>query len=369
MDKNLNIQITTGTMFRVALVLALFYLVYILRDLVLIILTAVVIASAVEPATKFFAKYRISRLPAVLIVYLAATSVLFGIIYLFLPSLLSEASSFLSELPQYLKSLELENSALWGSLSNPGATIENISSVVSLGDILNNLKDFTSVASSNVFKTASMIFGGVTSFFFIVVLSFYLSVQENGIDNFLRVVTPAKHEDYVIKLWRRGQAKIGRWMQGQLLLVLVIGVLVYLGLTILQIPHAFLLAVIAGLFELIPLFGPVISAVPALGVAFMEGGFALALVVAGLYVIIQQFENHLIYPLVVKKVVGVPALLVILALIAGAKIAGFLGIILAVPAAVVIQELAGDYQYSKKMKFEEEKKEEQKEEEKKMEED
>ena len=133
-------------------------------------------------------------------------------------------------------------------------------------------------------------------------------------------------------------------MQGQLILGVIIGVLVYLGLTILGVKYALLLAVLAALFELIPLFGPILSAIPAVLIALTSGGLTLALFVVGLYLIIQQFENHLIYPLVVTKVVGVPPLLVILALIIGAQLAGFLGVILAVPAATVVQELVKDIQ-------------------------
>ncbi len=349
-----NIKISTASIVKVVLILVLSYFVYVLRDLVLIVLTAIVIASAVEPATKQFAKIKIPRIPAILIVYFMALFFLFSIIYIFLPPLLTETSNFISELPQDIKSLELENTDIIGTFSSEN-TIKNISSVVSLNEILNELKNLASIASNNVLKTVSMIFGGITSFILIIVLSFYLSVQEKGIDNFLRIVTPARHEDNVIRFWRRAQSKISKWMQGQLLLILVIGILVYLGLAILQVPHALLLAVMAGLLELIPIFGPIIAAVPAVGVALFEGGFTLSLVVIGLYVIIQTFESQLIYPLVVRKVVGVPAILVIIALIAGGKLAGFLGLILAVPVAAVLQELAGDYQYNKEIKFKKEK--------------
>ena len=127
-----------------------------------------------------------------------------------------------------------------------------------------------------------------------------------------------------------------------MVLGLIVGVLLYLGLTILGVPNALLLAVLAGLFELIPVFGQILAAIPALALGFADGGFTAFLLVGGLYLIVQQFEAHLIYPVVVKKVVGVPPLLVILALIVGAKLAGFLGILLSVPIAAAIQEFVSD---------------------------
>jgi predicted PurR-regulated permease PerM len=176
-------------------------------------------------------------------------------------------------------------------------------------------------------------------------------VLETGVDDFLRIIVPKRHQHYVLGLWKRSQHKIGLWMQGQLLLGLLMGIFVFLGLTILGVKHAIILALIAGVFEIIPVFGPTLSAVPAVIVSFVNGGIILGtfvsgpvmgIVVIGLYVILQQFENHLIYPLVVKNVVGVPPLLVIIALIVGGDLAGFLGIILAVPLAGTLQELAKD---------------------------
>ena len=136
-------------------------------------------------------------------------------------------------------------------------------------------------------------------------------------------------------------------MQGQLVLGVIVGVLVYLGLMILGVPYALLLAVLAGVFELIPVFGPILSAIPAIAVSVTHGGVTEGLLVLGLYVVVQQFEAHLIYPVVVKKVVGVPPLLVILSLIVGYQIAGFLGVLLSVPIAGAIQEFVSDIDRAK----------------------
>jgi predicted PurR-regulated permease PerM len=163
----------------------------------------------------------------------------------------------------------------------------------------------------------------------------------------LQVVTPLRHQKYVLSLWKRSQIKIGLWMQGQLLLGLIVGVLTYLGLVILGVPYALFLAPLIALFELIPVFGPILAAIPAVIVAFGTGGVSLGFLTVGLYLIVQQFESHLIYPLVVRKVVGVPPLLVIIGLIVGAKVAGFLGIILSVPIAGALKEYIDDVNKAK----------------------
>jgi len=337
---NITINISSGTVIKTILLVLLVALLFFLRDLVLVVLTAVVIASAIEPATKWFTKHKIPRIIAVLIVYLLIASLFLGIFYSFLPILLTETSNFLAALPNFLDSFERSGGASGTSFFGTQAVVEQFS----LRDTVLGLRSALTDVSGGVVATVSFVFGGLLSFLLIIVFSFYFAAQETGINDFLRVITPVKHQRYVLDLWRRSQHKIGRWMQGQLILALIIGVLVYLGLTVLGVKYALLLAVIAAVFELIPMFGPVLAAIPAVALSFIDGGLSLALLVVGLYLIIQQFENHLIYPLVVTKVVGVPPLLVILALIIGAKLAGFLGIILSVPAATVIQELVKDIQ-------------------------
>ena len=120
---------------------------------------------------------------------------------------------------------------------------------------------------------------------------------------------------------------------------------------------ALLLALLAAIFEIIPIFGPILSAIPSTLIGLADGGLTLGLLIIGLYVIINQFENHLIYPLVVKKVVGIPPIIVILALIVGFQLAGVLGMLLSVPVSAVIVELLEDLQKTKISKIKSEHKE------------
>ncbi|MEK7136600.1 MAG: AI-2E family transporter [Patescibacteria group bacterium] len=331
-----QLTISTGTIIRTVFVLVVTFTLYLLLDLVMIVLTSVVIASAVEPATRWFAKYRVPRVLAVLMVYLLAFGFIFGFVYIFIPPLFVDITQLSLALPASALDVPiLDRLAPLSSLT--GGFFPSLSIDGMLADIQSMLASF----SSGTFTTASNVFGGAFSFILILVISFYLAVQDRGIENFLRIIVPLRYESYVVDLWKRSQYKIGQWMKGQLLLGLIVGVLVYLGLTILGVKYALVLAILAAMFELIPIFGPVLSAIPAVFLGLAESA-SLGLMVIGLYVIIQQFENHLIYPLVVKKIVGVPAIIVILALIVGGQLAGFLGIILAVPLATIIMELAHD---------------------------
>ncbi|MEK7585530.1 MAG: AI-2E family transporter [Patescibacteria group bacterium] len=337
---DVRIHITSASIVRLVIWGAFFWGLYLVRDLLLVILVSVVIASAVQPAVRFLAKWRIPRTPAVLLVYLLAFSLLFSLIPFFFVPVARDLVDASSTLPQKLSSLSF--------LSDPSGIISNFSKFDYFSNLAANLQAAFTSLSGGFVQALSTIFGGFFSFVMIIVISFYLAVQNDGVGSFLRLVAPTKHERYITDLWRRSEQKIGLWMQGQLLLGLLVGVIVYLGLTVLRIDYALTLALMAAGFELIPVFGPILSAVPAILIGFSHSP-ASGLIVTGLYIIIQQFENHLLYPLVVRKIVGVPSIVVIIGLIVGAKLAGFLGIILAVPVATVFMELLNDFEERKKV--------------------
>lgn len=344
LNQPISIEFTTGAVIKTLVILFLAYLAYVLRDLLLVILTSVVIASAVEPITKWLMRWRIPRPLAVIGIYLTLIVVVATIMTLVLPPLAQDVKNVINTVPQYIQAV---NPSDLDKIPGLSILFNQVSSSVSNGDLLGQVGGYAGKTAFGFFQTAGTIFGGIFSFLMIIVISFYLAVQDDGVSSFLRVVTPIKHERYVLDLWKRSQRKIGLWMQGQLLLGVIVGVLTYLGLSILGINNALFLALIAAAFELIPIFGPILSAIPAVGVALIQDGFTLGLLTLGLYLIIQQFENHLIHPLVVKKIVGIPSLLAILALIVGAQLAGFLGMIIAVPVAAALMEFLADVEKEK----------------------
>lgn len=344
-----TIHISVGTIIKTIVVIGLFYVGYLLKDLVMVVLLSIVVASAIEPITKWFVDRKIPRLLGVILIYLTLAIILIGSVFYLLVPLLSESVSVLKTLPSYLTAQNVETSLATNSfLGSDSSFVSGIKNTIDIQEVVAGLNAMVDGFSTGAFNTLAYVFGGVLSFVLMIVLSFYLSVDENGVAKFLRIVTPLKHENYVLRLWGRAQSKIGLWMQGQLVLAVIVGMLVYLGLTLLNVPNALLLAFLAGLFEIIPLFGPILAAIPAVMLAFVSpGGLSLAVLVICLYVIIQQFENHLIYPLVVKKVTGVSPIVSILAIIAGYNLAGFLGMVISVPLATVLMEFFDDLERNK----------------------
>jgi predicted PurR-regulated permease PerM len=278
--------------------------------------------------------------------YVGVFGSLFAVVYAFFPPILEDTQSFLTTAPQYLNTLNLPEPLT--SFANPAAVAGSENQAQSILDTVLAFRSAFTDASGGAVRVISTFFGGIFALVLVIVLSFYFAIQATGVDDFVRLITPLKHEDYVVGLWLRAKKKIGLWMQGQLLLSLIVGVIVYLGLLIMGVPYALLLAVLAAVLDLIPIFGSFIAGVIAVIVSFTSGGFALAVIVAGLFFIVNQFEAHLIYPLVVNKVVGIPPLLVILAIIIGGSLAGFLGVLLSVPIAAALREFLTDVERGKK---------------------
>lgn len=305
-------------------------------------------ASAIEPGTRWFVNRKVPRTIAVLFIYILVIVMFAGMFYFFVPTLIKDVNDVLTSLPEYLNTLTSTAGQVTGGTDF--SSIQKLFNTLSSGatiDLISKISGSISGATLGFFSTVSAVFGGILSFMLIVVLSFYLAVQEDGVSSFLKIVIPVKSEKYILDLWKRAQRKIGLWMQGQLMLSVLIGILTYLGLSILGIENALFLALIAAVFELIPIFGPILASIPAILFGAAQGGLTLGLFVAGLYLIVQQFESQLIHPLVVKKIVGIPAIIAIIAIIIGAQVAGFLGIILSVPVAAAIMEYINDLEKRK----------------------
>ena len=171
-----------------------------------------------------------------------------------------------------------------------------------------------------------------------------MSVKEDGMNSFLVSLTPKAHKDHVVIVANRIKKKIGRWLGGQLLLMLIIFALDFIALSIFRVPYALILALFAGLLEIVPYLGPIISVALASIVGFFISPVT-GLIILGILTVIQQLESHVIAPQLMKKVVGLNPVVVILALLIGAKLGGTLGAILAIPLATSAGVLISDLFY------------------------
>jgi predicted PurR-regulated permease PerM len=199
--------------------------------------------------------------------------------------------------------------------------------------------------SQTVFTRTLGIFNGVFSIITILVVSFYLVAEQKGMREFIKSLVPPHHQEFTMSLVDKIQKKMGMWIIGQILLSVSIFLLTFAGLSLLGVKYALFLALLAGLLEVVPYIGPIISAIPAVFFAFMQSP-PLAIAVLVLYIIVQKIEGYVLVPKIMQKTVGTSPLVVLVALLIGFKLAGILGLLLAVPlvgaVTVLIQEFYGN---------------------------
>ncbi len=335
MNETKTINISTNTIIRFILIVLGLVFLFLIRDVIVLFIFALIIASAIAPVVNFFEKIKIPRVVGALIVYVLVIGAIALLISLIVPTIAKNVKDLATNLPTYIESLSEKFQSFEKASSKYGMIIDRLQGYLSdIGETLKSL-------STNIFSTAVSFFGGIFSFFLVVVMSFYISVQKKGVQRVLTAVMPINYRDYVLNLWDRAQKKLGRWLQGQLFLALIVGALVYVGLSLLGVKYALILGIISGVLELFPYIGPVLAGIPGVILGLLQSPI-LGLWVFILYVVVQQIESYLITPLVMGKVVGLNPIVIILALLIGAKFGGILGMILAVPLAAVFAELLRD---------------------------
>ena len=326
-----TINISTSTIIRLVLILLGLVFLYLIRDILLIVVVSVIIAAAATGPVNWLQNRRVPRFLGVLFIYLLFFLLLASVIALVFPPLAEQIRQLSSNFPGILDKINL-NLEEWRS----GYQIEG-----NLGSFLSQIGNKISESTASVFSTIVGLFGGILSAAVILVISFYLTVQEKGIKKFFISLTPQNHQQYVSGLIERIEVKMGGWLRGQLLIMLIVGLLVYLGLALLGVKYALTLALIAGILEIVPYLGPILAAVPAVILAFLQAPL-LGLLAFILYVVVQQLENYIIFPQVMKKTVGLNPIIIIIVMLVGAKLAGVLGIVLAVPLTAAVTEFLKD---------------------------
>lgn len=333
-------DISLSVILKVVAVAAVAGFFYLVRDILIILFLAVIIASTVSLFAGVLEKRRIPRLFGVLLIYLSVAGALVLIFYFMVPSIIDEIKQLAVVLPDYYESVSKQIFRTTSGISPDYAK--------NAQDVLLGFGDQIKELTSGAFNIVSALFGGVVSLIAVVVISFYLSIQKKGVEDFLRLVTPYDQEEYALDLWHRVEKKLGKWMQGQLILGLILGISVFIGLTIIGVPYAILLGLIAGIFEIVPIAGPIFSAVLGVSVAILISPF-LALLTLIFYIIIQQVENHILVPILMQKTTGLNPVVVIVALLAGAKLGGVIGMLIAVPLATIVSELLDDFAKKKSL--------------------
>lgn len=288
-----------------------------IRELIFSLFIAFIIAGALKPAVGFLERIKLPRIVASLIIYLLFIFAIYGMFSLIIPPLLSEMIFLFKNLPEIIKSIVPQSNIA----INFDFLTQNIPSIAN--QTLSFLKGFFSNA---VFVTSTLFFG----FYFLL----EKNLEAKLLSNFFDEVEISKIEF----VSNRAQKRMSSWFWGEIILMFVVGTMTYIGLNIIGMKYALALAVLAGLLEVIPSLGPIASSVPAILIGLSYSPI-MGLYSTILYLIVQQLENNLVVPIVMKKATGLHPIITLIAMVVGGKLAGIMGVLLAVPSTIFIETI------------------------------
>lgn len=300
-----------------------------LRSFIMVVLLSVIVASFIEAGTKALKKARVPRPVAVIGLYIVGFGAVFGVLYLVVPLFVHELADFIDLFPKGSYLVQL-----LGPFADNGFTSGTFKEILATKDLVSG--------GAGLFVALQGIFGGLINTALVIIISFYLSIQERGIEQFLRVVIPLKYEEYAIDLWQRIDKKIGYWFGGQVLVALLVGLITYIGLFIMGVPYSLILATVAALFVFVP-FGTALSVAPAVVLGYLGGGVSLALGIFVFYGVVHYIESYFFTPYIIHRTIGMPMLVIILSAIACIELFGLIGVVVAVPLGVLFLELVYDH--------------------------
>ena len=333
---------TAVVVLTILLVLGIVGLLYLVGEILLLVLMAAILATGLNPLVDAFnrrtwtrRRWRLSRTGAIVCVYLGVLVALVLLGSVLVTPAVSESRQFLEKAPDLYRRLR----DLLVDVQQRYTWLPDFTTIVDrLPDEAGRLTSYLGTATGVAFR----LFGGIVSGITVLILSFYMLLEGPAIrQGFLDIFPRERHERLENVLQHVG-LKFGGWLRGQLFLGLVIGVAAGLGTWILGLPYPFLLGVVAGVTELIPLLGPVLGAIPAVLVALFIGPAWRIVAVVVFFAVIQQMEGNVLVPRVMKQAVGLSPLLTLVAIMAGANLMGIIGALLAVPIAAALQVIVGE---------------------------
>lgn len=319
-----KIEISHKTIFFTIFLLFFLWLLFQIKDIILLIFVAFIFMSALKPLVEKVEKLKIPRFLAILIVYSFLLFILAISLIFVLPPLVAQTSSLSKYLPKYLE------------VALPYVNLHLQTIIDQFAPLGENLIRITLSFFSNIFTL-------VTIFIF----TFYFLLERAHLREFLIGFVGKQAETKIIDIFKKIENRLGRWIRAQISLCLIVGIASYVGLSILKVNFALPLAIFAGMLEIVPNLGPIISAIPAVLIAALTSPL-LGVAVIALYFIIQQLENTLIVPQIMQKTVGLPPLVTFLALLIGGKIAGVAGAVLSIPIVLMLQVIISSLSFTAK---------------------
>ncbi|OGK57488.1 hypothetical protein A3J15_01200 [Candidatus Roizmanbacteria bacterium RIFCSPLOWO2_02_FULL_38_10] len=312
-----KIEISSRTIIFTVFFIISLQVIWEVRELIFGLILAFILMSALKPAVNYLESIKIPRLLSTIIVFISSIILILFIFSVVIPPLLQESLFFVKSLPLLITNIFPES-----------MDYINLNSLTSL------LPDLT----QNIIQVVSRLFSNVIFIVSILFFTFYFLAEEKFMQSFLYKFLSEKKAGEIVIILNKAEKRLSAWMWGEIVLMTIIGLSTYFGLMVLQMKYVLPLAVLAGILEIVPMIGPTISAIPAILVALSISPI-MAVYTIVLYILIQQLENNIIVPVVMRRAVGLHPIFTLIALTIGGKLGGFLGILLSVPIALILETI------------------------------
>lgn len=307
------------------------YALFLVRDAVVWLFFALIISILLEVPINFLRRLLLPKIAAVIMVYLSIFGLLGLLIYLASPIFLFELKHFSQNIPDYFEKLNPFLQTLGFAVAQNFETFT--------GSLVSGLQE----SSGSVVRAISVVFGGIASTVLIFVFAFYISLEERGPERVLVMLAPKSYEHYILAIFERAQARVSGWFGARILACLFVGVASFSVLFLLGVKYASLLAFLAGFLNFVPFVGPLITVILALVFIGVSDSWLLAGYVIVALTVIQSIENNFVNPLLMKKFLDLPPILVLISLLVGGTIFGFLGMIFMVPVFGIVYEFLKEF--------------------------
>lgn len=296
----------------------------------LLLFVAVLLASALEPIVGLIRhRLPLGRGATILVVYVTFFVTVLGLAFVVVPAAIGQAGEIIAGLPAFLDSVRA-----WAATLRPVALSTSITALVD--SVAGIFAPAPPPDPDQVVEVGAAVAEAAVGLATLLTIVFFWLLEHARLQRYLLSFIPADRRAGARDAWNEIETRLGLWVRGQLILMGAMGLATGIAYTLLGLPGALLLGLIAALTEAIPIVGPLLGAIPAVLVAATVSP-ELALVVAGIYIILQLIEGSVLVPIVMRNTVGISPLLVLLSLLVGSAVGGLVGAFLAVPTAASVE--------------------------------
>lgn len=307
--------------FTIIFLLGMWFL-YFIKDIIFALFISLLLMAILDPAVMRLTKWKIPRILSIILTYLILIGILVGAIVGIIPPFVEQTTNFINNLPSLLA-----NPSIRGLVNE---------------QVVNQITGQLGSLPKEIFAAGVSVFSNLIAVISVMIFAFYMLLYRGKLDEQVGFIFGESGKQKFDRILDNIEKSLGNWARGQLILMIAMGVLTYLGLLILRIPYALPLSIFAALLEIVPTIGIIIAAIPIIAIGLSISPL-MGLATAALVFLIHQFEGYVLVPKVMEKSAGMNPIVTLASLAIGFRLAGVMGALISVPVVLMLQIIAKEY--------------------------